>query len=102
MISRKSFTLIVSNSRTVIQSTSRVCNSRNKASILAARQVALSRGGSRTRIGPPQGLLKEALRLYGHDLQPTVREPFDIVPEARRQVLRRTLEDLGWHKDSRK
>jgi len=64
--------------------------------------AALSRGGSKERIGPPQGLLKEALRLYGHHLQSTVREPFDPVPETRRRVLRETLQGLGWRKEDQR
>ncbi|MCC7078355.1 MAG: dihydrodipicolinate synthase family protein [Acidimicrobiia bacterium] len=43
-----------------------------------------------------QALFKETLRLCGHPVEPTVRRPYTPATAAQREVLERTLVELGW------
>jgi len=52
------------------------------------------RGGKRPFAS--HGLLKEALRLESHPITNKVRLPYEKVDEAQHQLVKRTLEDLGW------
>ncbi|HUT52332.1 MAG TPA: dihydrodipicolinate synthase family protein [bacterium] len=42
------------------------------------------------------GLLKEALRLQGHPITSKVRRPYQEVNPQQHELVKRTLEDLGW------
>lgn len=57
-------------------------------------------GGCGSRPAPPQGLLKAALRITGHPLQPTVKSPCREAGEEEVAFLERTLHELGWVNDS--
>lgn len=55
--------------------------------------------GSAARSQATHALVKEALRLCGHPIEPHVRRPFVAVGESERKILVRVLTDLGWLPD---